>query len=633
MSTIMRLALTTALLLLTACGSKHEPYRPLPATLTTSVWRTHDAQSATAMPYVPPERAMLPELRAKDDLGIAVSGGGGRAAVAALGQFRALRSLGLLERARYVSSDSGGSWFCGPFEYANPKLVPDDAEHPHAADIRKLSQDEYDRLVLGNYEAPEKLNLARLKDEPEGSFVRAVSRMHMRIGALFDGYGTESFSRVVSDAFLKQFGLGAADKSFTWSRGWFDRHRASSLKGVLTADDFYFAVPGRPFLIMNETIVFPNRTTLLDKAGYFLMNMIRPGSVPDYKAYYPVESTPLYTGVRPLAPAKGGCLPFGAREKTAGGGYVESFAYGSSFEQWEPGASGKRAVVRPVPQSRKLPAALFSLSDAVANSGGAVGAVAGGLADLVNLEAKHWHWSPAFDDPKRTEQRMPHVDGGACDNSGVIALLARKTSRIICLSNAIFHLPKNGGRGRIEPWDIPTDVTALFGMPGSTSLFNMAGQAAANQVLDRRLPCGCDALEDLAGELSERNISGRPLVVCREYRTVPNARQEIAGGQRVRVCWVFLTFTRIRDRERAAPQCGSTILERWISRLPDDSLEVFTRDRLIREHGLKNFPAFSIIKENEHTQQLYPVQANALAQFAAFCLKEAAPEIRRGLGL
>ncbi|HEY2574306.1 MAG TPA: hypothetical protein VGH65_09560, partial [Verrucomicrobiaceae bacterium] len=265
------------------------------------------------------------------------------------------------------------------------------------------------------------------------------------------------------------------------------------------------------------------------------------------------------------------------------------------------------------------------------NSGAAVAAVLGGAARLGNLEPQHWCWPPSNRHPESDEQHLPHVDGGACDNSGVIPLLARHTDRVVCLVDSIFRFPENGGRGEIAPWDIPTDVTALFGAPGSTMLLNMIGEPSANEVLERELPDGRDALSDLAQELSERNKTGRPMVVCREYVTVNNARHAIQGGQRVKICWVFLGFTRLGDKHRSELRMGPTIVGRWIAKLPPDSQPWFTDKKNLQKFGLKNFPAFDIVKENPRTQQLTPLQANALSQFTAFCLLEEGTRIRKFL--
>lgn len=64
--------------------------------------------------YVHPEmRADLPVgkfLRSRPNLGICMSGGGMRAAICALGWYRGLNHLNLLQKARYVSANSGATW-------------------------------------------------------------------------------------------------------------------------------------------------------------------------------------------------------------------------------------------------------------------------------------------------------------------------------------------------------------------------------------------------------------------------------------------------------------------------------------------------------------------------------------------
>jgi hypothetical protein len=47
-----------------------------------------------------------------------VSGGGYRATTLALGWVRALHALGVMDAARYLSSNSGGSWFNGAYSYS-----------------------------------------------------------------------------------------------------------------------------------------------------------------------------------------------------------------------------------------------------------------------------------------------------------------------------------------------------------------------------------------------------------------------------------------------------------------------------------------------------------------------------------
>ena len=61
--------------------------------------------------FIYPESVLLQD---KEDVGIAVSGGGVRAAVLAIGWLQVFHELGYLSKVKYVSSISGGSWTSAP---------------------------------------------------------------------------------------------------------------------------------------------------------------------------------------------------------------------------------------------------------------------------------------------------------------------------------------------------------------------------------------------------------------------------------------------------------------------------------------------------------------------------------------
>ncbi|MCP4300045.1 MAG: hypothetical protein GY783_05640, partial [Gammaproteobacteria bacterium] len=67
----------------------------------------------------------VPWLEDRASFGIAFTGGGTRSASATLGELRALNDLGWLDRARYISSNSGGSWVTVPYTYL-PQAIGDD---------------------------------------------------------------------------------------------------------------------------------------------------------------------------------------------------------------------------------------------------------------------------------------------------------------------------------------------------------------------------------------------------------------------------------------------------------------------------------------------------------------------------
>ena len=81
--------------------------------------------------------------------GIAFSGGGTRAASAALGQLRALTTLGWMDQAKYVSAVSGGSWTVVPYIY-----LPEEADGE-----RKNRRSFTDQDFLGDYRSTRELRL------------------------------------------------------------------------------------------------------------------------------------------------------------------------------------------------------------------------------------------------------------------------------------------------------------------------------------------------------------------------------------------------------------------------------------------------------------------------------------------
>ena len=65
-----------------------------------------------------PETAQLEKVRVHD-LGVAFSGGGTRAAAAAVGQLRALIDNEWLDNVRYIAAVSGGTWSTVPFTFSS----------------------------------------------------------------------------------------------------------------------------------------------------------------------------------------------------------------------------------------------------------------------------------------------------------------------------------------------------------------------------------------------------------------------------------------------------------------------------------------------------------------------------------
>lgn len=97
--------------------------------LAVKTWATPYA--ANAFPEVSDVDRKVGHLDKRDSFGIAFSGGGTRAASAALGQLRALTTLGWMKQVKYVSAVSGGSWTVVPYIY-----LPEEADLNRKTELR-----------------------------------------------------------------------------------------------------------------------------------------------------------------------------------------------------------------------------------------------------------------------------------------------------------------------------------------------------------------------------------------------------------------------------------------------------------------------------------------------------------------
>ena len=254
-------------------------------TVAVRTWVVNTNSSAQLPEMVDAELA-VPWLKDRASFGIAFSGGGTRSASASLGQLRALHGLGWLRRARYISSNSGGSWAAVPFTYL-PLAIEDGR-------------------FLGDYISPDELddhNLSPSTTDPL-AFGTAIHNASTIDEILEIGRGDEAYSDIVASVFLEPFGLHDNEKFFTFHKG--------ALKSVLAGnpslsiDNFqYVEKNDRPYLIVTGVMIGQQMSD-------------------DPDEYYPIEMTPLYTGVRGQFK-----LEKDGQTVIVGGGYVESFGYDS----------------------------------------------------------------------------------------------------------------------------------------------------------------------------------------------------------------------------------------------------------------------------------------------------------------
>lgn len=341
------------------------------------------------------------------NVGVALSGGGSRACVAALGQLRALRELGLLGQVRAISGVSGGAWLTAAWTF-----LPDDRD---------------DAGFFGRVVAPEALVLHAAAGEdpgraitevPEGCFARAICDGSFGpVGLLASGHRAlmrgvdmrDRWSHAVGEILFGPIGLHHVDEhgrptaffaadaeaaaEARRHNPWLESVRALTVHA--RAGD-----APRPFAILNTGFV------ATDHAGA--------------SASVPVQGTPYFVGTVSTPPA------VDRRGEAIGGGGVLPFSYGGSLVGVGEGSP------RPVEVALER---VYGLHDIVGCSSAFYADKVVALTPAHPLVPEYQRYRPGSAAP--AGGRDFFVDGGALENTGVAALLAwSDIERLIVFVNA-----------------------------------------------------------------------------------------------------------------------------------------------------------------------------------------------------
>jgi hypothetical protein len=293
------------------------------------VWLTDGSMDPAKLP-----EAQLLKNAPGELTGVCLSGGGSRAAAAAIGFLRGLLELGLIEQLDLISACSGGAYTLMPFQYYRSGAA-DDTE------------------LLGPPIDAEKLTAAALASVPPVSLLRQLAvpilsrfMSELLTPACLDGSAAdEAWQCALSSIFLKPYGLAergaivAADEAHAREI----RARNPHLAGVRA----HTRRPGRPFDIYAATLAPP---TVAPASGGGRGSRRRRAVIWATNDFVPYDMTPLYCG-------SALSLPHGARFRTyssfaraidptlagtpdatrsyALGGMVESFAVGCTLAPTE----------------------------------------------------------------------------------------------------------------------------------------------------------------------------------------------------------------------------------------------------------------------------------------------------------
>lgn len=402
--------------------------------------------------FVYPEM-VLEEMVDKENLGIALSGGCLAAACLSIGWLRALHQMGILKKAKYLSSVGASAWVHVAMTY-----------DPAKEDLSNF---------LGPYLPPNKCSIKEVKKAAGTGFCKILAEKD----DLFDSVKNaiwrplhalqsttvDFWSNAVGNAYLKPLGFNT---SGTTLPALFGEH-ADRIR-TLTAgwiDNVYTARPlqEHPFPIVNAAVHVGHK-----------------------RGCVPVEFTPLYYGVVPRYETKyhgiGGCLiePHGFtatpdafnlnRQLVKGNIEAGNMAFDLDIPRpLDPITVHEIAGI----SSSFLP--VFRDDDDEDNKG----SVSGVSYDTLNFQT-----IPTFSYTSPVGElttRETFVDGRACDNTGILALLRRKCSFIIAGIVANSSLDKDSPAAEDANDNSLGHVAALFGRQASDKAVNYVQNGSFNE--------------------------------------------------------------------------------------------------------------------------------------------------------
>ncbi|PNW85074.1 hypothetical protein CHLRE_03g170600v5 [Chlamydomonas reinhardtii] len=507
----------------------------------------------------------IPDLQARPNLGVALSGGGYRAATLAVGWVRALYALGLMPHVRYVASNSGGSWFNGVMSFSGFPLAP----------------------FLGPYVPPAGLNRTALSSAsllPPGSWGDTLASKSIVAdavkGVLKDLFvpGRASFSgwtAAIAEAFYSPYGLDLQNSSITalHTRGPVAARLAAQYPGVpLYAA---MATPDRPFPIIMGSIMRVNTP----------------------QVFYAFEATPLYVG----APARNT-----STDPPIGAGFVEPLGFNSPAPEAPLPAAGGQPPVGLQGAVNVTPVKLVPLSTYAGISSSFVAqgtrpSSSAGFA-LTGTERLNY-WNPV----NYTGAELSFADGAGADNLAVTPLLRRRVSSVVVLVAASNSADVSPADFAVAQYDIaglfgavPLNATSYKGLQEGITGVQPEMFNKALQVFPR------EGYDELYAALSGSLRSGQPALHRASYPVVDNAIQAITGGWTVEVLWLVNMQSR-----------------QWESQLPNDTQAFLNSSRDDKDSDLRHYPYISTFTANYS-----PELVTLLSQQASWSLLQAAAELR-----
>lgn len=458
----------------------------------------------------------LPELHNRGNFGLAFSGGGTRAQIAALGQLKGLETLGILKHAKYITGISGGSWAAASFAYAR-------------ASIAKF---------LGDLQDPENITMASLGKTTGGAGRFFAVNQDLAVVAaenLLRGYNIgEIWYRSISQVFLEPAGIKWGS-FFSWS----DREVADIVKRNPSLSHGMWATvrDGAPYPIVTATLTGPECSHWISQK-------------PNRSATL-IESTPLYVGEAHTRHEVYHGWPEVTRQI---GGFVEPFAFGASADKRAHLPAGNLSGIIDGVMTNHLTCGSsmapkdgqcswpWALGHAVGASSWAPGEFFAEHPLFQGLDLDLPYWSPATPisaaDDIGTEGscgRFIIADGGCTSNVYISGLIKRGVKTIIAFWNTYVALAPSSA------WDPSKDNTTKDHIDDAFASFfgfqskSLGGDYNRNQIFDSK------DFVHVAKTLQASQAAGKGAVACVEHTTLANPSLGISAGNKVKVVWVYLS--------------------------------------------------------------------------------------------
>ncbi|MBT6229788.1 MAG: hypothetical protein HOI47_24365 [Candidatus Scalindua sp.] len=419
-------------------------------------------------------------LASTSNCGICFSGGGTRSLSASMGQMRGLQQLGILKNARYISCVSGGSWASAVYTYYKSE----------ASDDRELLGVDPGKKERKNWSLSDwgsSLKHSNLAHPATADFEKMIA------GYILEGPEDMAWINAVRDTFFKPFGL---DKNnfFSLDSSTVTKiiNENRSLQPDWNFSDFDIPKEGRPYLIINGTLLWPVELEDLDKVNRVL-----------------VQFTPLYIGNPFALRLKERHHWFKNQYLNTGGGVLDTFAFGSSGPDASPGAW------------LEMPAqyGAFSIWHASGISSAAYG-YDESKTDIKGLLPIENYWAVTDSEKSQAVSKNQYFsDGGNLENFGIMALLQREVKKIIVFVNSETAIKKDAYGITID-----SDIAPLFGLNDS--------KFPNNQVFV------ADDYASLANKLWDSYSKGGLAIAKERYTTKPNDWFGIPEYE-VEVLWVY----------------------------------------------------------------------------------------------